>query len=224
MAPTTAELKDRKREVDRARKAAEARAKKLGVRIEDLRDERGDHQERAHDLAKRKRELVKAIADAKAEESIDTLWTKYACVDGATTFRGLALVLNVVEARTSWAGGANALDRTVAHHDDCGDKSSQQELFDGFQAGLPGFFPANPPGTGSHEGICDSTLARVLGRAVGSKLNPWEWGLDLSDGPGFEAGAESLGFRVIRPYGNEAWHCNLTENPTAVLKKLGVIG
>ena len=215
-------LKNREAAIERARKAAEQRAKKLGVRLEDLRDERGDAQKKAHDKAKRERELEKKIAAAKAELAEDTLWTERGCIDGATTWKGLVLVLNVVEARSSWGGGVNALDRT-SHADDCGDKSSQQELFDGWQAGLPGFFPANPPGTGSHEGICDSTLANVLGRSVGSKLNPWEWGMDLADGPGFEAAAESLGFKVVRPYGNEAWHCNLTENPTSTLKKLGAL-
>lgn len=214
-------LEHREQEVERARKALEARAKKLGVRIEDLHDERADVKERAHDKAKRERELERAITKANAEQKLDELWTKRGCIDGATTWKGLVLVLNVVEARTPWGGGVNAADRTEAHADDCGDKSSQQELYDLFLAGRGA--PANPPGTGSHEGIADDELAAIFGVAIGSRLPAWAWGLDLQDGPGFESGAEDLGFKVVRPYSDESWHCNLRENPTPVLKRLGVL-
>jgi hypothetical protein len=49
------------------------------------------------------------------------------------------------------------------------------------------------------------------------------WGLDLGDGPGFESEAEKLGFKVARPYPDEPWHCNLTADPTDVLKTLNVL-
>lgn len=218
-------LQNREQEVERARKAAEARAKRLGVRLADLRDERGDAQKVVHDKAKRERELERKIAKAKKEQRLEDLWTKRDCIDGATTWKGLVLVLNVVEARSAWGGGVNAADRT-SHADDCSNKSDQQELYDGWLARLPGFYPANPPGTGSHEGIADATLARVFSGAgimLGSKLPQWAWGLDLADGPGFEAGARDLGFKVVRPYANESWHVNLTANPTPTLKKLGVV-
>jgi len=212
-------LKHRAEEVEEARDRLRAKAKRLGVRIEDLRDERADTVKRAQTKAERLRELEAKIAKKEREE----LWTKRACIDGATTWKGLVLVLTVVEARTSWGGGVNAADRTAAHADDCGNKSSQQELYDGWVAGLPGFYPANPPGTGSHEGIADATLARIFNCRAGTKLPAWAWGLDLSDGPGFQIGAERLGFKVVRPYSGEPWHCNLRENPTPVLKKLGVV-
>lgn len=212
-------LDHRAEEVEHALEQLRARAHKLGIKIEDLRDERGDVTKRAQSKAARLKELEAKIAKRDRQD----LWTERGCIDGATTWKGLVLVLTVVEARTSWNGGVNAADRTSGHADDCGNKSSQAELYAGYIAGLPGFYPANPPGTGSHEGIADATLARVYGVAQGSKLEPWQWGLDLSDGPGFEKGAEQLGFRVVRPYGNEAWHCNLTENPTKVLERLGVI-
>ena len=212
-------LEHRADEVEQARDRLRARAKNLGIRIEDLRDERADTVKRAQSKQERLKELEAKIAKRDRAE----LWSKRACVDGATTWKGLVLVLTVVEARTAWNGGVNAADRTAAHADDCGDKSSQQELYDGWIAGLPGFNPANPPGTGSHEGVADATLARIFNCVAGSKLPEWAWGLDLSDGPGFERGAEQLGFKVVRPYGNEPWHCNLTENPTHTLERLGVI-
>ena len=212
-------LENRAAEVEKALERLTNHAKKLGVHIEDLRDERADTVKRAQS----KRERLKELEAKLAKQERGELWTERGCIDGATTWKGLVLVLNVVEARTAWNGGVNAADRTSSHADDCGNKSSQQELYDGYIAGLPGFFPANPPGTGSHEGIADSTLAGVFGVPVGSKLPPWAWGLDLSDGPGFERGAEQLGFKVVRPYGNEAWHCNLTEDPTKTLERLGVI-
>lgn len=212
-------LEHRAAEIEKSRERLRARADKLGARIEDLRDERADVTKRAQSKTERLKELEAKIAKKDRAE----LWTKRACIDGATTWKGLVLVLTVVEARTAWNGGVNAADRTVAHHDDCGNKSSQQELYDGWIAGLPGFYPANPPGTGSHEGIADATLSRIFNCRAGSKLPEWAWGLDLSDGPGFERGAEQLGFKVVRPYPNEAWHCQLTENPTPTLERLGVI-
>lgn len=214
------DLEQRQREAEAARKRLEAKAKRQGKRIEELRDERGRTLERAEHAAERERELEKRL-EAKHRRS--QLWTQRGCIDGATTWKGLVLILSAVEARTSWGGGVNAADRTEAHADDCGNKSSQQDLYDGWIAGLPGFYPANPPGTGSHEGVADPTLARIFGVATGSRLAAWAWGLDLSDGPGFERGASELGFEVVRPYGNEPWHCNLTADPTPALAKLGVI-
>jgi hypothetical protein len=205
-------------EVEKAREKLEARAKKLGVKIDQLQDDRGKTQAQAKDKAKREKELEEAIAKARR----DDLWTTRACVDGATTWLGLRLVLATVNAKAGIAIHVNAADRT-SHADDCGDKMSQAELYYGFVHGLPGFFPANPPGTGSHEGVCDDDLAAVGFGSIGSHLKAYQWGLDLSDGARFQAEANKLGFAVVRAYGNEAWHCNVKADPTPVLRTLHAI-
>lgn len=212
-------LREHEAEVRKAGDKLQARAKRLGVRIEDLHDERAHTLKVARAKHEREQELHKAIQEAHKHKD---LW-KLVCLDDCTLFLGQKLVLLTVAAKTPWNGGVNAANRTEEHADDCGDKSSQAELYYGFTHGLPGFFPANPPGTGSHEGICDPTLANIGFGAVGSKLDPWQWGLDLVDGPGFESGADSLGFVVVRPYGNEAWHCNIKNDPTDTLRKLKAI-
>lgn len=213
---TIEELVERERKLEAARKRLQARAKRLGVRIDQLKDDRRATSRKARTRREQEKALEEAIAEARRERH---LWSRRACIDGATTWLGLKLVLTTVEARTAWGGGVTAADRT-SHADDCGDKMSQAELWAGWIHHLPGFFPANPPGTGSHEGICDDDLAPVLGHAIGDELKPWEWGLDLADGPGFEHGAERLGFKVVRVYGNEPWHCNLSADPTPVLKRI----
>lgn len=219
--PSLEELERRERAAERARKKLQHRAEKLGIRIEQLEDDRRQVQRRARNRREQETNLERAIKEAREEERLESLWTRRACVDGSTTWLGIKLVLATVEARTPWAGGVNSADRTD-HADDCGDKMSQAELSYGWEHRLPGFYPANPPGTGSHEGIVDDDLAPYFG-SIGSELPRFAWGLDLVDGPGFEAGAESLGFEVLRVYGNEPWHINLKRDPTPVLRKLEIV-
>lgn len=214
--PSIEELRERERHVASAGRKLERKAKRLGVRIEDLRDERQETREAAKDKRQRERELERAIADKRAE----LLWRERACIDGATTWLGLKLVIVTVGAKGSWRGTVNSADRT-SHADDCGDKLSQAELWALFQSGQGA--PANPPGTGTHEGICDDDFARLTGRRIGSELPPHMWGLDLSDGPTFEREADRLGFRCVRPYPDESWHVNLLADPTPTLKRLGVV-
>lgn len=204
-------LTGREQEVEAARKRLQARAKKLGIRIDDLRDERKRVLARARSKAKREHELEAKIREQRRQ---DGWWTKRGCIDGATTWRGLVLLCNLVEAKTPWGGGVNSADRT-SHASDCGPKSSQAQLYDLFLAGVGA--PANPPGTGSHEGIVDDDLSALGFGPVGSKLQPWQWGLDVVDGPGFADGARRLGFDVVRAYGNEPWHVNVRANPTRTL-------
>jgi hypothetical protein len=118
-----------------------------------------------------------------------------------------------------WDGVINAADRTEAHCDHCGDKSSQAELYNCWQAGNPDCAPANPPGTGTHEGVNDGTAYPDEPR--GSKLEGWQWGLDLSDEEGAAAAFADCGYHARRPYPNESWHFNLTENPRERLIKRG---
>lgn len=184
-------------------------------------DERADLHLAVDELQKRLDKIEIAIAKElkiSGEEAI----SKRACIDGATTSLVLKLVLTDCRENGGWTGGVNAADRTEEHADDCGDKSSQAELYYGYIHGLPGFYPANPPGVGSHEGINDGTA--ILTKPAGAKLDPWEWGLDLSQADSFVSACARRGYSIRRPYGNEPWHFNLTSDPRPQLRKHGLIG
>lgn len=214
--PTVDELRERERDVEAQRKKLQRKIEKRAELIAELRKKQERDKEKKKAKAERERELEQAIKEAVAKQ----LGKERACIDSCTTWLGLKLVIVTVGARTPWDALVVSADRT-SHADDCGDKLSQAELFSLAQSGDGN--PANPPGTGTHEGICDDDFARVTGREIGSSLPWFMWGLDLGDGPGFEREAEKLGFKVARPYPDEPWHCNLTVDPTAVLKKLEVI-
>jgi hypothetical protein len=162
--------------------------------------------------------LASKIDKAKALDKLDTR----ACIDGATTWLGLKLVLLDCRENGGWDGVVNAADRT-SHADDCGDKSSQQELYDCWRAGNPSCAPANPPGTGSHEGVNGGgggTPAYGSKFPVGAKLPWWAWGLDLSDPEGFVLACDRLGYKVFRAHmPREPWHFNFEENPTERLRE-----
>lgn len=214
--PSVKDLRARERDVERQRKKLTREIERRAQTLRELQRK----QEHARELRKYKRrresELERAIRDAERRQ----LWTKRACIDECTTWLGLKLVLLTVASRSSWDAVVSSADRT-SHADDCGDKLSQTELWWLYQNGQGA--PANPPGTGTHEGICDDDFARVSRFEQGDKLPRWAWGLDLGDGAGFEREGRRLGFAVVRAYGNEPWHCNLTENPTDVLKRLKVV-
>jgi hypothetical protein len=206
-------LKEREHDLELQREKLQREIERRAERLAELRKEQDKARERTKAKAERERELEKAIAEATE----DALWKKRACIDDCTTWLGLKLTILTVGARTSWVAEVSSADRT-SHADDCGDKLSQAELFHLFQIGQGN--PANPPGTGTHEGICDNDIATITGRSIGSDLPPWMWGLDLGDGPGFEREAERLGFKLVRAYPDEPWHVNLTADPTPVLKRL----
>lgn len=213
--PTTKELKERKRDVAAQERKLKRELERGHKRLEALRHAQEVNRRRHKDKAERLRELERAIA----EQLKQSLWTKRACLDDCTTWSGLKLVLVTVAVKTDWTAVLSSADRT-SHADDCGDKLSQAELYYGWTHHLPGFAPANPPGTGTHEGICDDDFAALTKFDIGDNLPHWAWGLDVGDGDGFVAGAHKLGFKVARPYGNEPWHINLTADPTARLKEL----
>lgn len=86
---------------------------------------------------------------------------------------------------------------------------SQKELYDGFVAGKPGYFPANPPGLSSHEGYADgrALFHRPDGRVArtGERIVDYEWGIDLVDRPGGSAEwavkwFNAHGYQAARPY------------------------
>jgi hypothetical protein len=226
MTPSVEELRERQRDLKAQRKKLERQRARRAQSIEDLRKRQQRDLVRLKAKREREQELEKAIEEARRKE----LWTSRACVDYCTTWLGLKLVITTVGAKTAWEAMVNAADRT-AHADDCGDKSSQAELYSCFAnrtaSGCPGGCascnPANPPGHSTHEGVCDATFAAITKWDDGEGLPPFAWGLDVGDGDGFVAGAKHLGFEVVRPYGDEPWHVNLTADPTPVLKEVHAI-
>lgn len=195
------------------------RVKKLQKRKGAVHDHRRRLLKRAHVLKRLGSRLDARIEMLRKRRG--ELGTNRGCVDGATTWLGLKLMLLDLRAH-GWGGVLNAADRTQAHCDDCGNKSSQAELYECFQSCGPqcsSCFPANPPGHGTHEGINDGTA--YPNESTGKRLEWWQWGLDVSLPDAFLAAAARCGYHVRRPYGNEAWHINLTANPRDNLIKRG---
>lgn len=152
----------------------------------------------------------------------DEIWEQRACLDGATTWLGIKLVITSVAARTAWEGGLISADRT-SHAGDCGPKTGQAELYRRFLDGTGNH--ASPPGTSSHEGINGGEGGAPVTSElpVGAQLPNFMWGFDVGgDGDGFLAGARELGFDV-RQHPDEPWHFNIASDPTPVLERLGVI-
>lgn len=205
----------------------------MGDLIQPLKRKRKHESDIRRELLKKanaKARLISRISARieKIRKRRDDLDTR-SCIDRATTFLGLKLALLDMR-ENGWGGVVNAADRTDEHCDDCGDKSSQQELYACFQfqqahgfcpSNCPSCFPANPPKSGSHEGYADATLANLFDVMVGTRLDWHEWGLDLSDPDAFAAAAKRLGYKVARPYPNEPWHFNFTENPRETLIRRG---
>lgn len=92
-------------------------------------------------------------------------------------------------------------------------KQSQRELYEGYQAGLPGYYPANPPTQGTHILLGDGTVGRV-----GAKLPWWKCGIDVntSDVRKLQAAAKRHGWRLYRPYktASESHHLNFARKPS----------
>jgi hypothetical protein len=216
--PTADELRERERDVEAQREKLERAIERRAERLKELHEEQEKAREQRKAKAERERELEKAIAEARRED----LWKRRACLDGATTWDGIKLVVVTVAAKTPWEGLLVAADRT-SHADDCGDKMSQAELFQAFQQGVGN--PANPPGTSSHEGVNGGNGGTpVTDRfPAGANLPHFMWGIDVGgDGNAFKAGAAQLGFEV-RQHPGEPWHFNIMRDPMPVLKTLDAI-
>jgi hypothetical protein len=214
--PTLEELEEREHDVERQNEKLDKNLERRRKAIEAKQRQQKKDRKKLKKGKERERELEKAIAEKQPD-----LNTR-ACLDGATTWLGLKLAILLIAAKTSWEGTLVAADRT-SHADDCGDKMSQAELWAAFQGGFGN--PANPPGTSSHEGVNGGNGGSPVTSAVpvGATLPWYRWGLDVGGvGAAFKAGAEQLGFKV-RQMPGEAWHFNFEEDPTAVLKRHGVI-
>lgn len=102
--------------------------------------------------------------------------------------------------------------------------SSQKELYDGYQRGLPGYFPANPPGYSTHEGYADGVAVfhRKDGRVAhrGEPIVEFEWGIDYTNAPGGSAEAivswlNRHSYKAVRPYNtnSERHHLCFRKSP-----------
>jgi hypothetical protein len=225
VSPDLVELEKRAEELHREiAHDRKARVRK-GNRVEKLIDERKELARRIDKRDERLDELEERIAKERRASTREAL-NRRVCIDGATTWLCNKLVLVDCRRNSDWSGVVNAADRTD-HADDCGDKSSQAELFDCFQRGVSGCNPANPPGTGSHEGVNGGNGGTPVTSkfAVGAKLPHYFWGLDLSDPDGFIAACKKLRYRgITRPHGSEPWHINISEDPRPRLLERGLIG
>jgi hypothetical protein len=97
--------------------------------------------------------------------------------------------------------------------------SSQKELWEGFRAGRPGFFPANPPGHSSHELVSDGNP--FYGRS-GRKLPRYMLGIDAVNHPGGDASHVVIwlndhGYHTERPYltASERHHLSFSQSPAS---------
>jgi hypothetical protein len=94
-------------------------------------------------------------------------------------------------------------------------KHSQRELYDGYRRGLPGYYPANPPGFSSHELRSDGNA--VYRKPRGARLAWWQCGMDFNDQdvPRLKAAAANRGWDLRQPYptGSEYHHLNFAKRP-----------
>lgn len=99
--------------------------------------------------------------------------------------------------------------------------SSQKELYDGFNAGLPGYNPANPPGRSTHERRSDGV---AYPGPTGRPLFGWQCGFDVNDWEtdGCIEWGKKNGYVIFRPYpvGSEYHHLNFQKEPRIKRKDL----
>jgi hypothetical protein len=102
-------------------------------------------------------------------------------------------------------------------------KKSQKALYDGYRRGLPGYFPANPPGFSSHELKSDGN--RLYGPR-GSSIPKHKLGIDAVSKPGGDsnrivAWMNSHGYSAARPYpqDSERHHFSFMKDPAKNARK-----
>ena len=105
---------------------------------------------------------------------------------------------------------------------------SQKQLYERWIAGWEGYFPANRPGTSSHEGYADG-LAVFHQRkhpkrraSVGQEIVQYEWGIDAVQRPGGDASwlvrwLNRHGYKAERPYNtnSERHHMCFRKSPAS---------
>jgi hypothetical protein len=112
---------------------------------------------------------------------------------------------------TSCYRGSDPQGQRILHRNG---KHTQAELYYGFVHHLPGFLPANRPGTSTHELRSDGA---AYAGPVGRKLAWWQCGMDVDDAhvKRFERELRKRGVKVHQPYptGSEFHHVNLSTRP-----------
>lgn len=196
--PTIADLDHRKADLKRRRSALQRRLDRVKGHLKDL-------NRRIGTARRNRRSLDRTVA-----------------FDGTPCFRGQALMLQDCREH-GWSGALVSGDRRAGVAEKYG-KSSQAALYFGFEHGLPGFLPANPPGHSSHE-LRDGPGNLPYPGQDGSALQWWQLGLDVSEWDQLVAVAKRLGYNLQQPYhsGSELHHVNLFSNPRKNLIARGIV-
>lgn len=140
---------------------------------------------------------------------------KFVIYDGCVAPAALVPFLKKLKARTGChynsiyrGDGVDLLLNKLGKH-------SQRQLFDGFQRGLPGYLPANRPGTSTHELKSDGVAYPNV--PVGHDLVWWQCGLDVNDDEVEKVKREAakFGWEVWQPYPGtrEVHHLNFKRKP-----------
>lgn len=141
---------------------------------------------------------------------------KYVDVQGCPVPRQLATVIKPSLAATgatltSCYRGSDPQGSAILH---AHGKHTQEQLYDGWIRRLPGFLPANRPGTSTHELRSDGV---AYPGPVGRVLEWWQCGMDVDDAhvDAFIRHLAGRGVTARRPYpsGSEHHHINLTRRP-----------
>jgi hypothetical protein len=95
------------------------------------------------------------------------------------------------------------------------DKHTQAQLYDAWIRRIPGFLPANRPGTSTHELRSDGAAYPHV--PAGGRLEWWQCGMDVDDAhvDAFIRHLAKRGIKAWRPYrsGSEHHHINLRVAP-----------
>jgi hypothetical protein len=145
--------------------------------------------------------------------------TKVAVLDGTPVT--LEQKIALLYARTKgWNGVVNSGDRrsAIANLLHRLGKSTQAELYNGWVARLPGFYPANPPTRGTHMRLGDSVIG-----SPGAPIPAWQQGLDTSDALTLRTILTAAGFSIQCTYSNEEWHSNFMAPIKPVLIRKGLV-
>jgi len=141
---------------------------------------------------------------------------RYVDVQGCPVPRQLAAVIQPSLAATgamliSCYRGSDPQGAAILH---VHGKHTQEQLYEGWLRRLPGFNPANRPGTSTHELRSDSI---AYPGPTGRKLEWWQCGMDIDDGhvDAFIRSLAGRGVNAHRPYGfgAEYHHVNLKTLP-----------
>lgn len=157
--------------------------------------------------------IVSAVVTARPKRKPQP---RFVDVQGCPVPRQLAAVIRPSLAATgatleSCYRGSDPQGAAILH---AHGKHTQEQLYDGWRRHLPGFNPANRPGTSTHELRSDGVAYSV---PVGRVLDWWQCGMDIDDAhvDAFIRHLADRGVSAHRPYpaGSEHHHVNLRARP-----------